>query len=66
MVWSALAQLEQQLEPRSFLVFFLRWIEGWSFAEIADELGLTAGQARLRHFRAKEKFRGVIEGRTPA
>ncbi len=65
MVWSALAALERQVEPRSFLVFFLRWVEGWSFVEIAENLRLTPGQARLRHHRVKEKFRRVLEGQAP-
>lgn len=62
-VWPALAVLERQVEPRSFLVFFLRWIEGWSFGEIADALGLTPEQARSRHHRTKERFRQLVEGR---
>lgn len=62
-VWSTLATLEPHVEPRSFLVFFLRWIEGWSFVEIADALDLTPGQARSRHHRTKERFRQLVEGR---
>jgi RNA polymerase sigma-70 factor (ECF subfamily) len=56
LVWSALAELERQVEPRSFLVFFLRWIEGWPFREIAAALSLGEAQARLRHHRAKRRF----------
>jgi RNA polymerase sigma factor (sigma-70 family) len=65
LVWSALAALERRVETRSFLVFFLRWIEGWSFIEIAAHLGLTPEQARLRHHRTKEKFRQVILDTAP-
>lgn len=60
-VWETLAALENVLEPRSFLVFYLRVIEAWPFQEIADVLGLTAAQARLRHHRAKQKFRDLID-----
>jgi RNA polymerase sigma-70 factor (ECF subfamily) len=60
-VWSALAQLEPMVHPRSFLIFFLRWFEGWSFVEIEETLGLTAGQARVQNHRIKRKFRALLE-----
>jgi RNA polymerase sigma-70 factor (ECF subfamily) len=60
LVWSALAELERQVEPRSFLVFFLHSMEGLPFREIAAALSLNEVQARLRHHRAKQKFRELL------
>jgi RNA polymerase sigma factor (sigma-70 family) len=60
-VWAALIELEARSDPRSFLVFFLRWIEGWSIREAAEVLGLDPVQARQRHHRMKAKFRDMIE-----
>ncbi len=57
----ALAELDRLIDLRSCLVFSLRWLEGWSFAEIAGELGMTQGQARLRGHRAKQAFRTRLE-----
>src|SRR5690606_16667551 len=48
LVWSALRALEPLVHPMNFLVFYLRGIEGWSFADIGGTFGLTPPQARLR------------------
>ena len=60
-VRAALAQLEEQIEHRSFLVFVLRCIEGLSFGRIADVVNLTPEQARARHHRTKDKFRRIVK-----
>jgi RNA polymerase sigma factor (sigma-70 family) len=60
-VWAALGRLEDGCDPATFLVFFLRWIEGWSITEAATFLGLSPGQARQRHHRLKGKFRDLVE-----
>ena len=61
-IWSALLELEPTVHPRCFLVFCLRWFEGWSFGEIEDILSLSSGQARLQNHRIKRKLRGVLQG----
>ncbi len=60
-VRAALAQLENQLEERSYAAFFLRSIERLPFGQIADALGLTPEQARARHHRTKGKFRRIVK-----
>jgi RNA polymerase sigma-70 factor (ECF subfamily) len=60
-VRAALAQLEQQIDRRSYTVFFFRSIDRLPFGQIADALGLTPEQARARHHRAKVRFRRIFE-----
>ncbi len=57
----ALAQLEGQIERRSFAAFVLRSIDGLPFGQIAISLRLTPEQARARHHRTKAKFRRIVE-----
>ena len=59
LVWAALRALEPLVHPVNFLVFFLRGMEGWSFAEIGEAFGLAPSQARLRYHRVKQKFRDL-------
>jgi RNA polymerase sigma factor (sigma-70 family) len=59
-VRAALAQLEEQIDRRSFTVFFIRSTERLPFGEIADALGLTPEQARARHHRAKVRFCRIL------
>ena len=61
LIWAALVELEASSDPRSFLVFFMRWFEDWSIVEAAQVLGLDPGQARQRHHRMKSKFRRLLE-----
>ena len=60
-VHSALAQLSNQVSPKSFQVVYLRWIEGWDTAEVAAALALTPSQVRFRTCRMKRKVRGLLE-----
>jgi RNA polymerase sigma factor (sigma-70 family) len=59
-VRGALAQLEEQIDRRSYTVFFLRSTERLPFSQIANALGLTPEQARARHHRAKARFRRIL------
>ncbi len=59
-VWEALAKLEGRTTPMSFLTFYLHWLEGWSFREIAEIFGLSEGQARLRAFRVKLAYAELL------
>lgn len=61
LVRMALAELESQVEQRSFTSFVLRSIDGLSFAQIASELQMTPEQIRARHHRTKQKFRRIVE-----
>jgi RNA polymerase sigma-70 factor (ECF subfamily) len=40
----------------------LRYLDGLSFAEIAAELAIGRGAAKMRHLRALERFNGLIGG----
>jgi RNA polymerase sigma factor (sigma-70 family) len=44
----------------SYIVVYHRWVEGKSFHESADELGLTVKQVRDRHCRMMCKLRRMI------
>jgi RNA polymerase sigma-70 factor (ECF subfamily) len=52
----ALARLAAN--DREVLVMY--YLEGLSFAEIADILGVTEGAAKTRHFRALERIRKLM------
>ncbi len=57
LVWPAMDELERRIPAPTFLAFSLRWLEGWTNAEIADLLGLTPPQVRLRLHRASRSSR---------
>lgn len=61
LVWEALVSLDQQVPVTSYLVFYLRTIEGWSIEEIAKLLNLSNEQARARCHRVKQKFGTIVE-----
>jgi len=62
-VWEALVSLDQQVPVTSYLVFYLKTIEGWSFAEIAELFQIPVGQARVRCHRVKKKFDAILQER---
>jgi RNA polymerase sigma-70 factor (ECF subfamily) len=57
-VWSALAQLP--FDQRAAIV--LREIDGLSYEEIADSLGIAVGTVKSRLARARLNLRGVLRG----
>ena len=66
-VRGVLDDLAGRVSSSSFLVLYLRWIEGRSTAEVADALELTPQQVRFRTHRMKRKFRELFEStRGPA
>jgi RNA polymerase sigma-70 factor, ECF subfamily len=60
-IWPALGRLEACSDPRSFLIFFLHWIEGWSIRDAGQAVGLDQGPARQRHHRLMIKFREIVQ-----
>lgn len=54
----AIAQLPESLR----LVFVLREVEGLSYAEIAEALGIRQGLAEVRLFRARQRLRKTLSG----
>ncbi|HEX4209325.1 MAG TPA: sigma-70 family RNA polymerase sigma factor [Candidatus Binataceae bacterium] len=51
----------QALKPQQRNVFVLRYIEGWSTAEVAASLGLTEGSVKTHLFRAVRHLRKALE-----
>jgi RNA polymerase sigma-70 factor, ECF subfamily len=51
----------QALKPQQRNVFVLRYIEGWSTAEVAESLGLTEGSVKTHLFRAVRHLREALE-----
>jgi RNA polymerase sigma-70 factor (ECF subfamily) len=60
-VQDALLQLKEA--DRELLI--LRYLEKLSTAEIAAVLGIREGAVKVRHFRALERLRGLLDGSTP-
>lgn len=60
MVRRVLALLSRQLSPCTYRVFCLRWIEGRTIKQIAEESGLKPEQVRFRQHRAKQRFRQLL------
>jgi RNA polymerase sigma factor (sigma-70 family) len=62
-VHEALAELLSTVSELSYRVFYERWIEGRSTAEIAVRTGLTGDQVLLRQHRVMKKFRAIVARR---
>ena len=56
LVWEALLALDHKVPVTSYLVFYLRTIEGWDVQEIVDLFGLSADQVRSRCHHVKTLF----------
>jgi RNA polymerase sigma factor (sigma-70 family) len=63
LVWEALVSLDHQVPVTSYLVFYLRTMEGWSIPEIAELFQITPEQARFRCHRVKKKFGTLLKER---
>jgi RNA polymerase sigma-70 factor (ECF subfamily) len=50
-----------RMPPRDREVLVLRYLEMLTNAEIAEVLGVTEGTVKVRHFRALERFRGLLD-----
>jgi RNA polymerase sigma-70 factor (ECF subfamily) len=55
---SAIGRLPSELRE----VFVLKEMEGYSHAEIAGMLGITAGNSEVRLFRARQRLRAILGG----
>ena len=60
-VWEALLSLDAQVPVTSYLVFYLRTIEGWDIPEIAELFQISAEQARARCHRVRKKFGSILK-----
>jgi RNA polymerase sigma factor (sigma-70 family) len=63
LVWEALLALDQEVPVTSYLVFYLRTIEGWEVGEIADLFGLSAERVRSRCHHVKTMFGEALKRR---
>ncbi len=59
---SAIKQLPESLR----LVFILKEVEGFSYAEIAETLGIRQGLAEVRLYRARQRLRKTLSGNVQA
>ena len=50
-----------RMPPRDREVLVLRYLEMLTNSEIAEVLGISEGAVKLRHFRALERFRGLMD-----
>lgn len=55
-------RLLAQLSPSDRFVLLLLYGEGWSVKEIAERIGWTATNVKVRAFRARRRLRRVLEG----
>ena len=62
-VQGVLAELSVRGPNLSFRVFSLCTIDARSPAEVADMLGMTPGQVRIRAYRMRRKFRALYNER---
>jgi RNA polymerase sigma factor (sigma-70 family) len=63
LVWEALLALDQKVPVTSYLVFYLRTIEGWEISEIVELFGLTPDQVRSRCHHVNSMFRDTLKMR---
>jgi RNA polymerase sigma factor (sigma-70 family) len=63
LVWETLISLDNEVSPTSYLVFYLRTIEGWDVPEIAELFQISAEQARARCHRVRKKFESILKTR---
>jgi RNA polymerase sigma factor (sigma-70 family) len=61
LVWEALIALDHKVSATSYLVFYLRSIEGWSIGEVAELFHMSPEQARARCHRVRKKFSSILE-----
>lgn len=51
----------ERLDPRDREVLVLRYLEGLTTGDIAAVLGVRAGAVKMRHLRALERLRGLLD-----
>ena len=54
--------LLDRLHPNDREILVMFYLEELSFGEIASALGITDNAAKVRHFRAMQRVRELIEG----
>ncbi len=55
------ARLIAQLSPADAMVLKLMYAEGWSVAEVADRMGWSQANVKVRAHRARRKLRRTVE-----
>lgn len=65
LVWEALLRLDQTVPVTSYLVFYLRTIEGWSIQETAELFQISPEQVRARCHRVRKKFDAILKSPAP-
>ncbi|TDS80330.1 sigma-70-like protein [Amnibacterium kyonggiense] len=62
---SELGAAFRQLKPADAALVSLVGIEGMTVAAAAQVLGLSAGNARTRLYRSRQRLRAVLDGTVP-
>ncbi len=55
-------RLLRKVEPADRFVLMMMYGEGWSVAEIAEKMGWSRSNVKVRMFRARKKLRRLLEG----
>ena len=63
LIWETLLSLDHKVSVTSYLIFYLRSIEGWEVAELAELFGIAPDQVRFRCHRVKKKFGTILEAK---
>jgi len=61
LIWEALGSLDSQVPVTSYLIFYLRSLEGWKISEIATLFQISPEQTRARCHRVKKKFGTILK-----
>lgn len=63
LLWEALLTLDEEVTMSSYVIFYLRTIERWSIADIAQVFNLSPEHARIRCHRVKKRFGTIVKSR---
>ncbi len=58
---AAIRQAARRLPDQQRVVFVLRDVEGWTVAEVAEQLGMAASTVRVHLARARRKLRLILQ-----
>jgi len=63
---SLVLELLDELDPGTRVPLILRYVEGYSYPELAEELDLTESAVKMRVSRGTKKLKELYEARTGA
>jgi RNA polymerase sigma factor (sigma-70 family) len=63
LLWEALVTLDEEVTMTSYVIFYLRTIEGWSIPDIAEVFKITPEQVRFRCHRVRKRFGSILKSK---